>query len=94
MGGPFAPVVLDDDPPDVEYEGIVLPSARSPRAPLTPALIPASPTGSGRSPAAMGWWGVAYLEALLRLADQQASADEDAGNDDGSHTPGLAEASA
>jgi hypothetical protein len=26
-----------------------------------------------------GWWGLAYLESVLRLADQQASSAEDSG---------------
>jgi CRISPR-associated endonuclease/helicase Cas3 len=75
---PFAPVVIDEEAPDVEYASVVLSSAaRSTR--------PAHCLDSGIADRfwylsrRFGWWGLAYLEALLRLADQQASADEDAG---------------
>ena len=70
---PFAPVVLDDDPPDVEYEGAVLASAdRSERPPhrLDSGVADRFWSLTRR----YGWWGLAYIETLLRLADQQASA--------------------
>jgi CRISPR-associated endonuclease/helicase Cas3 len=75
---PFAPTVMDPQPPDVNVNGVALPaSARS--------KVPPHRIDSGiaerfwKLTRDYGWWGLAYLEAVLRLADQQASADEDAG---------------
>jgi CRISPR-associated endonuclease/helicase Cas3 len=75
---PFAPIVIDDDPPDVEYNGLVLTHAERRDAPphrLDSGIAERFWSLTRR----YGWWGLAYLEALLRLADQQASADEDTG---------------
>ncbi len=76
---PFAPVVLDNQPPEVEHEAILLTTndrLENPAHRLD--------SGIGQRFWSLtkqyGWWGLAYLEAILRLADQQASADEDAGN--------------
>jgi len=76
---PFAPVVIDDEMPAVEVHGIKLDGdARR-------SLIPSHRLDSGVAERfwsltrRYGWWGLAYLEAVLRLADQQASAAEDAG---------------
>jgi CRISPR-associated endonuclease/helicase Cas3 len=75
---PFAPVVLDDDPPDVEIDGVTLTAAERSRTPphrLDSGIAERFWSLTRR----FGWWGLAYLEAVLRLADQQASAAEDAG---------------
>jgi CRISPR-associated endonuclease/helicase Cas3 len=78
---PFAPVVIDDDPPDVEYEGLIL--SRSDRLATPPHRLDSEIAERFWSlTRRYGWWGLAYLEALLRLADQQASADEADGNDE------------
>jgi CRISPR-associated endonuclease/helicase Cas3 len=73
---PFAPVVKDDAPPDVSLslndKAIVVSSA-------TRINYPAHALHSGlverfwQMNRHYGWWGVALLETVLRLADQQAS---------------------
>jgi len=76
---PFVPVVIDDEPPDVLYVAGVELSGEDRRS------FPPHRIDSGIAERfwsltrRYGWWGLAYLEAILRLADQQASADEDAG---------------
>lgn len=76
---PFAPVVIDDELPPVEVEGLTLTHEQREQ------LIPPHRLDSGIAERfwlltrRFGWWGLAYLEAVLRLADQQASASEDAG---------------
>lgn len=81
---PFAPVVPDDELPGVavEADGLGdLELTHEQRA----ALVPPHRLDSGVAERfwalsrRFGWWGLAYLEAVLRLADQQASAAEDAG---------------
>jgi CRISPR-associated endonuclease/helicase Cas3 len=75
---PFAPVVADDDPPEVEHEGVVLGATERKQNP--PHRLDSGIADRFWSLTRLfGWWGLAYLEAMLRLADQQASADEDAG---------------
>jgi CRISPR-associated endonuclease/helicase Cas3 len=78
---PFAPVVFDEEYPAVTVEGVILTSDQRNSCP--PHRI-----DSGIAERfwdltrCYGWWGLAYLEAVLRLADQQASADEDEGRFD------------
>jgi CRISPR-associated endonuclease/helicase Cas3 len=75
---PFAPVVFDDHPPDVKVHGISMSGTNR-------LAGPAHRLDSGIAERFFsltrhyGWWGLAYLESLLRLADQQASAAEDSG---------------
>ncbi|MEX0776837.1 MAG: type I-U CRISPR-associated helicase/endonuclease Cas3 [Phycisphaeraceae bacterium] len=89
---PFAPVVLDDELPAVEVNGNPLTHEQRAR------LIPAHRLDSGIAERfwlltrRFGWWGLAYLEAALRLADQQASAAEDAGKYEHEHADQPAEA--
>ncbi len=89
---PFAPVVPDDELPALEVKSIVLPHEQ--RA----ELIPAHRLDSGIAERfwsltrRFGWWGLAYLEAILRLADQQASAAEDTGTYRSQHVNEPAEA--
>ncbi len=82
---PFAPVSIDDEPPDVHVAGVGFRGEDRRRSP--PHRID---SGIAERFWALtrryGWWGLAYLEAVLRLADQQASADEDAGVLDASTT--------
>jgi CRISPR-associated endonuclease/helicase Cas3 len=72
---PFAPVVLDEDPEDVSYGGLsICKQERMERAPHR--LDSGIADRFWRLTAKYGWWGLAYLEALLRLADWQASMEE------------------
>jgi len=72
---PFAPIVMDEHPPAVEAQGLAL-TAEERRS------LPSHRIDSGvadrfwRTTRRFGWWGAAYLEAMLRLADQRASARE------------------
>ncbi|MFP4216898.1 MAG: type I-U CRISPR-associated helicase/endonuclease Cas3 [Phycisphaerae bacterium] len=79
---PFAPVVQDDELPPVEVNGVAL--SQEQRRQLTPAhrLDSGIAERFWTLTRRFGWWGLAYLEAVLRLADQQASAAEDAGKYD------------
>lgn len=81
-GRPFAPVVPDQLVADGKVEHLSL-SGMGINATLTPSerqtLPPAHRLDSGvadrfwRLTRRFGWWGLAYLEAIFRLADWQAS---------------------
>lgn len=75
---PFAPVVPDEEPPTVEVDGIVL-SAAERRAHPPHRLDSGLTERFWRLTRHFGWWGLAYLEAVLRLSDQQASGAESRG---------------
>jgi CRISPR-associated endonuclease/helicase Cas3 len=78
---PFAPAVIDDEYPEVTVEGITLNGEQRKACP--PHRIDSGIAERfWELTRSYGWWGLAYLEAVLRLADQQASADEDAGRFD------------
>ncbi|WP_395746079.1 type I-U CRISPR-associated helicase/endonuclease Cas3 [Prosthecobacter sp.] len=76
-GRPFAPVVVDEEPPSIEFNvdelKLILSSEARKKA-------PAHSIDSGIAERFWlltrhhGWWGLAMLEAVLRLADQTASA--------------------
>jgi CRISPR-associated endonuclease/helicase Cas3 len=86
-GRPFAPVCLDPSPPDVRGElgGIDLCLDASERSASPPAhrLDSGTVERFWRLNRHYGWWGLAYLEALLRLADWYASNFVLAQGDDG-----------
>lgn len=75
---PFAPVVPDEEYPEVSVLGVTL-TTRQRRACPPHRLDSGIAERFWRLTRQYGWWGLAYLEAVLRLADQQASADEDDG---------------
>jgi CRISPR-associated endonuclease/helicase Cas3 len=72
---PFAPVILDDGARDTAYGGAVLTAAerQSRAAHVLDRGVAERFWGLTRR---YGWWGLAYLESLLRLADWKVSADE------------------
>lgn len=76
-GRPFAPVVHDLSPPDVEgtFAGINICFDTLARQSCPPAhrLDSGVSERFWRLTRRYGWWGLAYLEALLRLADWYAS---------------------
>jgi CRISPR-associated endonuclease/helicase Cas3 len=75
---PFAPVIPDPEPPAVSgrHDDIVIALDAADRK----RLVEAHSIGSGisdrfwRLSRRYGWWGLAYLEAVLRLADWYGSA--------------------
>jgi CRISPR-associated endonuclease/helicase Cas3 len=82
---PFAPVVIDEENPEVSVLNISLTTNQRNACP--PHRIDSGIAERfWELTRCYGWWGLAYLEAVLRLADQQASADEDEGRFD-SATP-------
>lgn len=72
---PFAPIVLDDDPPAIHLEdlGVTL-SAEARNSAPAHALDSGIAERFWQLTRRHGWWGLAILEACLRLADQTASA--------------------
>ncbi len=77
---PFAPRVLDTDPRDTEWNGLAITTEER-------LALPAHQMSSGvvrrfwQSTRDFGWWGTAYLEACLRLADWTASEFEQKASD-------------
>lgn len=76
-GRPFAPVVLDPDPPPISanLNGVAVNVSEVDRR----GAVPAHQIDSGisdrfwRLTRRFGWWGLAFLEALVRLSDWYGS---------------------
>ncbi len=78
---PFAPVVFDTSPPSIEIDGVAISGAD--RVACPPHRLDSGVADRfWRLVRRHGWWGLAYLEAVVRLADQQASAAEDRPGED------------
>ncbi len=79
---PFAPVVMDPDPVAVEASILGLPMSASSSTGLE-RLDSGVPERFWRLVRRYGWWGLAWLEALLRLADHRSSeAEQQAGDEE------------
>lgn len=75
---PFAPVVIDNELPSVEFDSASLSHEQRSELVRPHRLDSGIAERFWELTRRYGWWGLAYLEATLRLADQQASAAEDA----------------
>lgn len=74
---PFAPVVPDDELPDVDA-GMIRVTHEQRKSWIPPHRLDSGVSERfWRLTRRYGWWGLAYLESVIRLADQVASADED-----------------
>ena len=74
---PFAPVAPDEAATCVSYGGLSV--CKEERLERTPWRLESGVADRfWRLTRKYGWWGLAYLEALLRLADWRASENEDA----------------
>ncbi len=71
-GRPFAPVVEDPDPVVVELDIFGYPMSAGSRTGLE-RLDSGVPERFWRLVRRYGWWGLAWLEALVRVADQRRS---------------------
>ena len=75
---PFASVVIDADPHGVRVSGVEM-TADDRRNAVPPHRLDSGVAERfWRLTRVFGWWGLAYLEAILRLADWEASAQEEA----------------
>lgn len=76
-GRPFAPVSQDPEPPAVEghHDGVEIRMSAATRRGLPPPHSPASGLAERfwRLNRRYGWWGLAYLEAIVRLGDWYGS---------------------
>jgi CRISPR-associated endonuclease/helicase Cas3 len=88
---PFAPVVEDDDPPLVSLKPIGLDyalTADQRRTSVSHRLDSGIAERFWKLNRRFGWWGLAYLEAILRLGDQCASQrEEEIGSELGAELP-------
>ena len=76
-GRPFAPVSFDANPPVIlgTWEGVTIDLNAVDRAALAAphSLASGIPERYGRLTERYGWWGLAYIEAVLRLGDWYGS---------------------
>ncbi|MGH9816215.1 MAG: type I-G CRISPR-associated helicase/endonuclease Cas3g, partial [Candidatus Acidiferrales bacterium] len=76
-GRPFAPISLDPAPPPVRgvHGGVTIEASTEERGSWPAVHAPASgiSTRFWRLTRRYGWWGLAYLEAILRLSDWYGS---------------------
>lgn len=72
---PFAPVVMDDNPVEVAFNLLDI-SVRASSATGLERLGSGVAQRFWRLTRRYGWWGLAYLEAMIRLADHFQSATE------------------